>query len=98
MKPVEGVLQGDGGAPGPKRKPRQLSDTPLDQLARSVFLTVPEAAAFLRFPSVKAFHEWARRRAIPRCRRGRVLLFYRKDLEAAVRPDYLKPTKHRGAS
>lgn len=79
-------------AKGPRRK-RELSTVPLDVLATSLYLTVPEGAAYLRFPSVHAFECWLTRRAVPRCRRGRTVLFFRRDLDAAVRPPHLPPPK-----
>lgn len=53
--------------------------------ARQTYLTAREAADFLRFPSVKAFHMWQRRQGIRSFRTGkRKLLFARKDLERAI--------------
>ena len=37
-----------------------------------------------KFPNLKAFQEWSRRRRIPCCRRGRVLLYERRVLDALV--------------
>lgn len=81
----------DAAKPRPKRQPRELSTTSLDVLARSVYLTVPEAAAYLRFRSVQAFECWVSRNPLPKARRGRTVLFFRKDLDAAVAPAYLSP-------
>lgn len=85
--------QDDQAAPDAarRRKKRELSTVPIEVLAKSVYLTVPEAASYLRFPTVHAFECWLTGRAIPRARRGRVVLFFRKDLDAAVRPSYLPP-------
>jgi excisionase family DNA binding protein len=78
----------------PKRRTtRELSTVPLGILATSTFLTVPEAAVYLRFATVRAFEKWLERHPTPKARRGRTVLFYRKDLEAAVRPPYLAPPK-----
>jgi hypothetical protein len=51
----------------------------------TTYLTVPEAQAYLRFPSRAAFRVWAKRNGLPCCRRGaRTLLFLRRDLDDAV--------------
>jgi len=51
------------------------------------YLTTEEAAAYLRFPSLKAFYEFLRRHNLPVLRRGRHLLFDRQDLDAWNPPD-----------
>ena len=62
-----------------------LPQPPLE-LARQTYLTVDEAAQYLCFPSRNAFYHWIGRSGVPRCRRGRVLLFLRRDLDEAVQP------------
>lgn len=56
----------------------------------SPYLTVAEAARFLRFDSdckdpENAFRKWARRWGVPALRRGRVLLFDPRVLEQMLR-------------
>ena len=53
-------------------------------LARQTYLTVDQAVQFLCFPSRAAIYHWADRQGIPKCRRGRVILFLRRDLNEAV--------------
>jgi hypothetical protein len=54
----------------------------------SPYLTTDEAAAYLRFPTVNAFHQWRHRHAgrLPVHRRGGKPLFRQSDLDAAVAP------------
>lgn len=53
--------------------------------SRQTYLDAREAADFLRFPTLDAFHSWQRRQRIPSFRVGkRKLLFARKDLERAI--------------
>lgn len=58
-----------------------------DQLGEvnSPYLTSDEAWRYLRFPSIRAFYRWTERHTVPTCRRGRVLLFERRALDAFVR-------------
>jgi hypothetical protein len=70
-----------------------LSKTPIDVINRSTFLTVAEAADFVRSPTVAAFRQWAYRACLPKSRRGRTVLYRRRELEAAVRPSHLPPPK-----
>lgn len=49
------------------------------------WLNAKSAAAYLDFPSVRAFRRWAKRAGVVSGRRGRVLMFTRKDLDAAVK-------------
>lgn len=58
---------------------------PLD-LSRQTYLSVDQATQYLCFPSRNAFRLWAGRHGIPKCRRGRTLLFLRRDLDEAVQP------------
>jgi hypothetical protein len=58
-------------------------------IGESPFLTVAEAARFLRFDArakdpEKALRDWAAAHGIPARRCGRVLLFERRVLEAAL--------------
>lgn len=52
----------------------------------SPYLTADEAAAYLRFPNVKKFHDFRYRypRLLTARRRGRILLFRQDDLDAAL--------------
>lgn len=74
----------------------------LNQHAERVWLTTEEAAERLRFPTVAAFHEWLRRHPeLPKGRRGRVLLFEARVLDAYVRGEAWtkrrsEPASHRG--
>lgn len=51
----------------------------------SAWLTAQEASDYLRFPSVRAFYRWLETNDLPKGRRGRVLLFERRVLDAYVR-------------
>lgn len=53
----------------------------------SPYLTAQETADYLRFPSLRAFYAFLARHAgsLPHVRRGRVLLFDQRDLDAWVR-------------
>jgi hypothetical protein len=66
---------------------RDLDDptasSPVD-LATQTYLSVDEALAYLRFRTRKALYAWADRQRIPKCRRGRTLLFLRRDLDEAL--------------
>lgn len=52
----------------------------------SPYLTADEAAAYLKFPTTRAFYEYRRRhpRAIKAYRRGSTLLFRVSDLDASL--------------
>lgn len=67
-----------------------LSSTPLSMLGQKTYLTTEEAASYLCAPSVKAFRQFADRARLPKCRAGRKVLFFRKDLDAAVQPDHVR--------
>ena len=60
------------------------------RLAKQTYLTLPEAAFYLGYTHEsyrnprKAFHGQVGRHALPRCYRGRRLLFRRDDLDAFV--------------
>ena len=66
--------------------PRDARDPSLDQnlLRKQTWLTVPQAMAYLQFPSEAAVREWATRHGIRKGRRGRTLVFRRTDLDRAV--------------
>jgi hypothetical protein len=60
----------------------------IERLARQTYLTVPEAVAYLRFPSASALYSWAYRRKMPRCHTGvngrGTVRFLRRDLDDAM--------------
>lgn len=51
----------------------------------TTYLTAKEAAVYLRFSTVRAFYEWVRRHGITKLRKGRRVLFLRRDLDDALR-------------
>lgn len=69
--------------PKPQLQPADLAQALLD-LERATFLTVPEAAAYLRFRTLNGFYHWLRNHRDLKGHRGHALLFRRRDLEAAV--------------
>lgn len=78
------TLQPPTGPLGP------LSKTPIDVINRSTFLTAAEAADFVRSPTIAAFRKWTYRACVPKSRRGRTVLYRRRELEAALAPPYMK--------
>lgn len=48
------------------------------------YLTTVEAKDYLRFKSMKGLYRWSESHAVPRCRRGRTILFLKRDLDEAV--------------
>ena len=50
----------------------------------TTYLTADEAREYLRFKTIRALYHWASANAIPKCRRGRAMLFLRRDLDEAV--------------
>lgn len=50
----------------------------------STYLTTEEARDYLRFPTVAALRMWAHRHNVPRLKRGRTVLFLRRDLDDVV--------------
>jgi excisionase family DNA binding protein len=56
----------------------------------SPYLSVEEAAEYVRCRSVKAFDWWVRSRSVPSLRRGRIRLFRREVLDRVLRNDALK--------
>lgn len=85
-QPVDLVGQGEGRAPQAKREPGDLGHPRFDhaRLASQRYLSLAEAADYLRFPSPKAFHEWTRRQGLRACKAGRTNLYLRVDLERCV--------------
>lgn len=65
--------------------PDEKDDLDAIGIPGSPWLTTEEAARYLRFPSVRAFYAWLDRNNIPKSRRGRVLLFERRILDAYIR-------------
>ena len=65
---------------------RDPGDPSPDQeyLRSRTWLDVPQAMAYLGFPSAAAVREWATRHGIRKGRRGRTLVFRRTDLDRAV--------------
>lgn len=92
------VVEQRGAAPAlPQGETGQLSGTPIEALCRQTYLSMAEAADYLRFCSVKAFREWTYRARLPKCRAGRKVLFFRKDLDAAVQPEHKRLSHRRSA-
>ena len=62
--------------------------SPIDPVdyTRLAYLTTAEAAAYVRAPSTNALLLWARRHRVPRCKRGHLVLFLRRDLDDALDP------------
>lgn len=87
----KGVLESGDGSSRAAGESRDLEGPPVD-LSRQVYLTSDEGAAYLRFPSRDAFMQWVYRHGLPKCHAGRKVLFFRKDLDAAVQP--LKNVRH----
>jgi hypothetical protein len=50
----------------------------------TTYLTADEARDYLRFRTIRALYRWASANAVPKCRRGRSMLFLRRDLDEAV--------------
>ena len=69
----------------------QPLESALPDLSRQTYLTVPEAREYLRFGSSKAVYCWASTYRIPKCRRGKNILFRRRDLDLALE-GRLKPS------
>jgi hypothetical protein len=67
----------------PQLKSPNLNRPALD-LSRETYLTVDQTIAYLKFPTANAVHLWASRKRVPKCRRGRIVLFLRRDLDNAV--------------
>lgn len=95
VKRVQVVTQRRRRASGAQLQATQLDRAPL-HLAGATYLTVPEAVEYLRFASKPALYLWAERHQIPKCRRGRTLLFLRRDLDEAVQPEPREQTLRAG--
>lgn len=80
------VFERSRGAAQPESQSSDLTGTAFDhaQLARQRYLSLAEAAAFLRFPSPNAFWMWAKRQGLRPCKAGRLNLYLREDLERRV--------------
>jgi len=63
----------------------------------SPYLTAEEAAAYLRFPSVRAFYSFRYRRRVRAHKRNGTLLFKQSDLDAALDVEH-QPGKLRRVS
>lgn len=50
----------------------------------TTYLTSEEAREYLRFKTIRALYRWASANAVPKCRRGRSMLFLRRDLDEAI--------------
>ncbi len=96
MKAGKVVGQGRRRSAQPPVESGDLHGAPLD-LSREVYLTVAEAARYTRSVSVPAFRKWAYRAHLPKCRRGRRVLYFRRDIDAALQPEYMKPSHRRPA-
>lgn len=87
VKPRKRVVQGGRGPAQSKRQTTDLRHARLD-LERQTYLTVSEAVVYLRFTRCvqpeNALYQWVRDHRIPKCRRGRTVLFLRRDLDQAV--------------
>ena len=62
-----------------------LYPTPRVVTAERAWLTADQAVRYLGLPSIKALYQAVRRGTVPVCRIGRVLRFFRTDLDAALR-------------
>lgn len=87
MKRRQVVRKGRRRALKAALQPANLPQAPVD-LSRQTYLSVPEATVYLRFQSKKALYCWVAEHGIPKCRRGRVLLFLRRDLDEAVQQSH----------
>lgn len=67
------------------------------RLAAQTYLTPDEAAEYTRRPSRRAFLQWADRALIPKCRMGNRILYFRKDLDAAIQPSHVQHAHRRRA-
>lgn len=77
--------RGQGAAQAPTQA-GHLSRAGFDHrvLATQRYLSLDEAADYLRFPSPNAFWMWAKRQDIRPCKAGRTNLYLRADLERWV--------------
>jgi hypothetical protein len=80
------VREGDAGAAQPVTEAANLRHAPFDHaaLAQQRYLTLEEAAAYLRFPSAAAFWAWAKRQGLRPHKAGRLNLYRRELLEQWV--------------
>lgn len=100
VEPIDGLGQGGDrvgqagvAPPQPQRQTGRLSQTPLDDLPKLVYLTVPEAADYTRRPSINAFRQFAYKAKLKPCRMGRAVLYLRKDVDLALTAEKRRQTK-----
>lgn len=86
MKGGQVIGQGGAAPSNPKGQAGQLTNARFEALATQTYLTAAEAACFTRRPSAHAFHQWATRTGLPKCRMGRAVLYRRRDIERAIDP------------
>jgi excisionase family DNA binding protein len=67
--------------PPPAPRSDRLESEPTDARTPSPYLTPHEACAYLRYASLGALYQAVRTHGIPVCRRGRSLLFPRRQLD-----------------
>jgi len=61
-----------------------ISPALLDRINHQTYLTTDEAAIYVRCETRAAFYEWIHEYRVPKCKRGRLNLFLRRDLDEAV--------------
>lgn len=61
-----------------------LSEKPSVKTAERVWLTPAQAVRYLGLPSLKSLYQAVRRGTLPASRIGRVLRFFRTELDAAL--------------
>lgn len=62
---------------------------------QATYLTTAQTVAYLQFASVDALYVWVSRQRIPKCRRGRTVLFLKRDLDEAVAPPRVEPDRRK---
>jgi hypothetical protein len=97
VKRVKVVQQRATNTPRTKREPRELSPAALEALPRQTYLDTNEACVYARFLTLDAFYTWVRRHSVPKLKRGRSLLFLRRDLDDVLqgRYDVVRAVKER---
>jgi hypothetical protein len=91
MKRSQVVFERDDRATEAPLEAPDLHGARQDPLVRSPYLTTPEAAAYVRAPTVAAFHKWRVKYGVPSYGTRTRQLFLKRDLE-----DGLKPVAQRG--
>jgi excisionase family DNA binding protein len=94
VKPSEVVLQGGAGAPEPEGKTRDVRDPALDALRAQAYLTADQAAVYVACPTRGAFYKWRSRSGVRTYRRGRRVMFKRRDLDEALQPAEERGRRH----